>query len=55
MKISAHEKYNALKLMFRYSQVNIGCFAGGNKPRGGVDRYDIIICTIEKSNHIFNY
>lgn len=53
--ILAREKYNQLKLLFRYTEVRIGCFAGGNKPRGGVEAYDVLICTIEKANFILNY
>ena len=51
----AQEKYNTLKVLFRYTPYRIGCFAGGNKPSGKLDEIDILVCTIEKSNSLLNY
>ena len=51
----AHEKYNTLKVLFRYTPYRIGCFAGGSKPTGKLDEIDILVCTIEKSNSLLNY
>jgi DNA polymerase theta len=51
----AREKYTSLKILFRYTNVRVGCFAGGSKPKGGIDSFDILICTMEKANNIINY
>lgn len=51
----AQEKYNTLKLLFRYTNIKVGCFAGGSKPGCKLEDIDVLVCTNEKANSLLNY
>ncbi len=51
----AREKYFAFREIFQNTKIRIGLFAGGNHPTGGIEKNDILVCTIEKANSIVNY
>lgn len=50
----AREKYNSFRALYQYSQISVGCFAGGSRPPGGLAKNQVIIATIEKGNSILN-
>lgn len=50
----ALEKVNSLKSLFRQLGLQIESFAGNVNPRGGLDRVNVAVCTIEKANNMIN-
>ncbi|OTF74570.1 DNA polymerase theta-like protein [Euroglyphus maynei] len=48
------EKVQNLKQVFRRLGLRIDSFAGQTNPRGGLQRVDAAVCTIEKANNMIN-
>ena len=48
------EKVQSLKQVFRRLGLRIDSFAGQTNPRGGLQRVDAAVCTIEKANNMVN-
>lgn len=48
------EKVQSLKRVLRSAGIFMDSFAGKSNPRGGLARFDVVVCTIEKGNNMIN-